>query len=954
MHTLNMDFETYGTVDIMKAGSYAYINGYAFRPLLLAWSIDGGPVEQIDFTLFEEQPDMGWWKNKLNDPDYVKIAWNVTFEREVFRSYFCINSPIEQWSDTMVWSRYAGYPGSLGAAGEALGLSEDKAKMAEGKKLIQFFCKPFKGLRHDPRKYPERWELFKQYNRQDVVAEMEIRKIISQKATLPKREQILWEIDQKINDRGILIDTQMCEQAIKMANHQKEKLLEEATAITRLDNPNSVQQLKDWLQLDEEQTLRKKDVAELLGTVTDDQQKRVLQIRQELGKSSVKKYDAMMRCVCPDNRARGTLQFYGAGRTGRWCLTGDHEVLTQDGWVRIDEWDGGRIACWNPQGAVLSFQKCDQVSFDYDGPMYDYEDTRISQISTPDHKMYYKPRYTSDFVVGTVEEMAKHRPGIPLTGRRTASPTLGRNELRVLIMVQADGHYTQDGILRLRFARKRKIERCKQLLRKCEIMFTYAPYADGTATFSIPLRAQPIWLRMFRKKVFDWWMINEDPDVFFEELPLWDGCWVGPNSQQYCTTKKQNADVVQALAHLSGRTAVIVSKDSGNPGWNTRYAVNIWEKPGEAHEIKAKPIILNFSGKVYCAVTPTGFFLVRRNGRVWITGNSGRQIQPQNYPQNHIGDGSMRDLEYARKLVKEGDETGLELFFGSVNDTLSQLTRTALIPRPGCKFVVADFSAIEARVIAWLADEKWRIKTFAEGKDIYCASASQMFHVPVEKHGVNGHLRQKGKIAELALGYGGGVGALTAMGALDMGLTEEELPDIVDMWRKASPKIVQLWYTLGDAVMQVTKGTDNYIRIPRLGRIYMESPGALVIELPSGRNLYYVNPQIGLNRFGGESFTYMGVNMGKWTRLESFGGKIVENCIQSCARDCLGTMLHRLSKIGIYPVTSIHDEVVLEAPEDEAEQTLQRVLDIMATPITWAPGLLLKGAGYIGSFYFKD
>lgn len=651
IHTLNMDFETYGTVDIMKAGSYAYINGYAFRPLLLAWSIDGGPVEQIDFTLFEEQPDMGWWKNKLNDPDYVKIAWNVTFEREVFRSYFCINSPIEQWSDTMVWSRYAGYPGSLGAAGEALGLSEDKAKMAEGKKLIQFFCKPFKGLRRDPRKYPERWELFKQYNRQDVVAEMEIRKIISQKATLPKREQLLWEIDQKINDHGILIDTQMAQNAVAMANHQKEKLIEEAVAITRLDNPNSVQQLKDWLGLDEEKTLRKKDVAEMLGTVTDDQQKRVLQIRQELGKSSVKKYDAMLRSACPDDRVRGSLQFYGAGRTGRWA---------------------------------------------------------------------------------------------------------------------------------------------------------------------------------------------------------------------------------------------------------------------------------------------------------------GRLIQPQNYPQNHIGDGSMRDLEYARKLVKEGDDDGIELLFGSVNDTLSQLTRTALIPRPGCKFVVADFSAIEARVIAWLADEKWRIKTFAEGKDIYCASASQMFHVPVEKHGVNGHLRQKGKIAELALGYGGGVGALTAMGALDMGLTEEELPDIVDMWRKASPKIVQLWYTLGDAVMKVTKGTDNYIKIPRLGRIYMENPGALVIELPSGRNLYYINPQIGLNRFGGESFTYMGINLGKWTRLESFGGKITENCIQAIARDCLGTMMHRLSKIGIYPVTSIHDEVVLEVPEDEAEQTLQRVLDIMSTPITWAPGLLLKGAGYIGSFYFKD
>ena len=938
----------------MKAGSYAYINGDGFLPLLLAWSIDGGEVQQIDFTRGEVlHPG---WRLLLNNPDYIKIAWNVTFEREVFRSFFCINSPIEQWSDTMVWSRYAGYPGSLGAAGEALGLSEDKAKMAEGKKLIQFFCKPFKGLRRDPRKYPERWELFKQYNRQDVIAEMEIRKIISQKATLPKREQILWEIDQKINDQGILIDTQMCEQAIKMANHQKEKLLEEATAITRLDNPNSVQQLKDWLQLDEEQTLRKKDVESLLGKVTDDQQKRVLQIRQELGKSSVKKYDAMLRCVCPNGRARGTLQFYGAGRTGRWCLTGDHEVLTPDGWVRLDEWKGGQIICWNKDNQAYSFQKSEKVEFDYSGVMYEFNDTRIKQICTPEHKMLYKfNERTTYWREGTAEQLWDHRPIIPMLGYRPTAQSSNRDQLRVLIMTQADGHFTDDGILRFRFKKRRKIERCKHLLRKCEITFTErCNNADRSTDITIPLRFLPLWLRQFSDKTFGWWMLNEDADVIFEELPEWDGYRCGPNSVQYSTCNKQNADIIQACAHLSGRTANILAKEGRKENWNTCYVVNIWNTPGAEHELCRKGTKSEYSGKVYCASTPTGYFMVRREGTVWITGNSGRQIQPQNYPQNHIGDGSMRDLEYARKLVKEGDETGLELFFGSVNDTLSQLTRTALIPRPGCKFVVADFSAIEARVIAWLADEKWRIKTFAEGKDIYCASASQMFHVPVEKHGVNGHLRQKGKIAELALGYGGGVGALTAMGALDMGLTEEELPDIVDMWRKASPKIVQLWYTLGDAVMQVTKGADNYIKIPRLGRIYMENPGALVIELPSGRNLYYINPQIGTNRFGGESFTYMGINLGKWTRLESFGGKITENCIQAIARDCLGTMMHRLSKIGIYPVTSIHDEVVLEVPEDEAEQTLQRVLDIMATPITWAPGLLLKGAGYIGSFYFKD
>lgn len=648
MHTISCDFETYGTVDITKAGSYAYIQGSGFLPLLLAWSIDGGPVQQIDFATHQLERES--WYDLLNNPDYQKIAWNATFEREVFRSYFGITSPIEQWSDTMVWSRYAGYPGSLGQAGEALGLSEDKAKMAEGKKLIQFFCKPFKGMRRDPAKYPERWELFKEYNRRDVEAEMEIRRIISEKAKLPAREQKLWEIDQKINDQGILIDMQMVDQAILMAEHQKEKLVQEAVNITRLDNPNSVQQLKDWLGLEDEATLRKKDVAEMLGTVTDDQQKRVLQIRQELGKSSVRKYDAMKRAACPDNRVRGSLQFYGAGRTGRFA---------------------------------------------------------------------------------------------------------------------------------------------------------------------------------------------------------------------------------------------------------------------------------------------------------------GRLIQPQNYPQNHIGDGSMEDLEYARRLVKEGDEEALQLFFGSVNDTLSQLTRTALIPSPGNKFVVADFNAIEARVIAWLANESWRIQTFAEGKDIYCASASQMFHVPVEKHGVNGHLRQKGKVAELALGYGGGPGALISMGALDMGLTEEELPELVTKWREASPNIVRLWYKLGDACIKAVKGTDNYVRIPRLGVIECTN-GTLKIKLPSSRVLYYIDPQIGTNRFGSESLTYMGLNLGKWSRLETFGGKITENVIQAIARDCLCTVLHRLSKIGLYPVTTIHDECVLEVPEAEAEDKLKEVLALMAQPISWAPGLVLKGAGYLGDFYYKD
>ena len=343
------------------------------------------------------------------------------------------------------------------------------------------------------------------------------------------------------------------------------------------------------------------------------------------------------------------------------------------------------------------------------------------------------------------------------------------------------------------------------------------------------------------------------------------------------------------------------------------------------------------------------FYGAGRTGR-W----AGRLIQPQNYPQNHIGDGSMRDLEYARKLVKEGDDDGIELLFGSVNDTLSQLTRTALIPSPGNRFVVADFNAIEARVAAWIAGEKWVLDAFAAGKDIYCETASRMFHVKVEKHGENGHLRQRGKQALLSCQYGGATGALIAMGAVQAGMKEEELPELVERWREANPNIVNLWYKLGDACLKAVKGEDNYIRIKNLGVVRCENE-MLKIGLPSGRDLYYVKPALGLNRFGGESVTYMGINLGKWSRLESFPGKWLENATQAIARDCLCTVLYRLSKrFGVYPITSIHDEIVLEAPADRAEETLQKVLAIMAEPIPWAPGLVLKGAGYTAPWYYKD
>lgn len=333
------------------------------------------------------------------------------------------------------------------------------------------------------------------------------------------------------------------------------------------------------------------------------------------------------------------------------------------------------------------------------------------------------------------------------------------------------------------------------------------------------------------------------------------------------------------------------------------------------------------------------FYGANRTGRY-----SGRLIQVQNLPQNHLP-----DLEQARTLIRNGQFEAAEMLYNSVPAVLSELIRTAFIPKPGCRFYVADFSAIEARVIAWLAGEYWRQQVFADGGDIYCASASQMFHVPVEKHGINGHLRQKGKIAELALGYGGSVGALKAMGALQMGLAEEELKPLVDAWRQANPQIVQLWWEVDravkDCVKQKTTTQTHGIR-------FMYQSGILFITLPSGRRLAYVKPRMGENKFGGEAVTYEGVGTAKkWERIESYGPKFVENIVQAIARDILAKAMLRLDKAGYKIVMHVHDEVVIEAP---MASSLEDICFIMGQTPVWAGGLLLRADGYVCDFYRKD
>lgn len=656
---LSIDLETYSNVPI-KYGVYPYAESPDAEILLFGYSINDEPVIVVDVANGEKIPD--YILKALTDDSVIKWAFNASFERiflsywlkrnypEYFESYSIPEDSVgnyldpSSWRCSMIWSAYMGLPLSLEGVGAVLGLEEQKLK--EGKDLIRYFCVPCKPTkvnggrtRNMPSDAPDKWELFKKYNKRDVEVEMSIQQKLS-RFPVPDSVWDEYHIDQEINDRGILLDMDVVTNAIKFDAFSKARLMGTLKDKTELENPNSVTQMKDWLISKgvETDSLDKKAVIELLKTVPSDVAD-VLKLRQQLAKSSVKKYQTMQNSVCADGRARGMFQFYGANRSGRWA---------------------------------------------------------------------------------------------------------------------------------------------------------------------------------------------------------------------------------------------------------------------------------------------------------------GRIIQLQNLPQNH-----MTDLEDARDIVKSGDYELMNMLYDDVPDALSQLIRTAFIPKQGCKFCVSDFSAIEARVIAFLAKENWRMKVFKENGDIYCASASAMFHVPVEKHGVNGHLRQKGKIAELALGYGGSVGALTAMGALDMGLSEDELQPLVDSWRASNPNIVQFWWDVDRCVKTAIKqrtATETH------GIRFVYQSGMLFIVLPSGRRLCYVKPKIGENKFGGESVTYEGVGTNKkWERIESYGPKFVENIVQAISRDILCHAMRTLYHCFI--VGHVHDELIIETPMDA---DLNAICEQMGRTPKWIDGLLLRADGYETAFYKKD
>jgi len=657
MSRLNIDIETYSSVDIKKSGLYKYVQASDFQVLLFAYSLDGDPVQVVDLAQGEQIPQQ--IIGALFNPSVEKRAWNAAFEWYSLSKLFCLPHDqmvtwLDQWKCSMIHSYYCGYPGSLAAAGEVVGIPSDKKKMSVGGALIRTFCIPCKPTKSNgnrtrtlPHHEPEKWQTFKHYCAGDVYAEMAIADKLDA-FPVPEPEWQLWRLDMRINERGVQCDRQMVESAIRMLDEETKALITEAVQLSGIENPKSVQQLTQWL---EEETgevvsdLRKGTVAKMVERLDPGKAKRVLEIRQELSKSSTKKYAAMRETICDDGRIRGLLQFYGANRTGRWA---------------------------------------------------------------------------------------------------------------------------------------------------------------------------------------------------------------------------------------------------------------------------------------------------------------GRLVQVQNLPRNNLP-----AIELAREYAAKGNAFFLKLLYGSLSDTLSQLIRTALIARPNTTLHVADFSAIEARVLAWLAGEQWRIDVFRTHGKIYEASASQMFGVPIEQIGKGSELRQKGKVAELALGYQGGPGALISMGALEQGLTEEELPEIVERWRNANRAVVEFWRSIeGAALHAVQTGEAVGLRGLVIAREMDSRTGQdfMTIRLHSGRKLYYPKPYISENQFGRPAIHYYGVEGGKWSVLSTYGGKLTENVVQAISRDCLANALMKLDAAGFEIVMHVHDEIVAEAEGDHLEE----MLDIMRAPILWAPGLPLDAAGFISNFYMKD
>lgn len=988
-----LDLETYSEIDI-KNGAYKYAEGAEI--ILFSYAIDDAPARVVDVAHGEAYPPAV--VDAFNDPDCICIAHNAQFDRTVLKKFVPAVANPRRWKDSMIKAYSLSLPGSLAALCEYCGLPVDKAKDKEGGMLVRKFCVPQKSGRCLPSANDPDWQKFINYARLDVEAMREVWRRLPNWNDTPAF-WAEWHIDQDINDRGMRIDLGLASCAIEASAEVAEKSNATVQRITEGKAKTAGQRdvlMRFLASLGYDvNDMRKSTLERALDDPSlPDEARELILARLQAAKASVKKYEALIRCTNTDGRLRGCLLFCGAQKTGRWCLTGDHEVLTPGGWVRLDEWQGGEIACWNQQNEVISFQRAGRVDFEYCGKMFATESKRCMQICTPDHKIPYLNKrgfWDSD----NMENLAPHRFEIPYTGFRSVSPNTDSAELRVLIMTQADGHYTPDGAVRYHFRKARKIERCKALLRRAGIVFCVYENTDGSTYIEIKTRHVPLWLRMFESKTFGGWILNESPDVVFDELLYWDAYRCGPNSMQYSSTNKQNVDMLQALAHLSGRAATLLDRKARKDNWNTCYTLNIWLTPGGRHQMRREYTReIEFSGRVYCATTATGFFTVRRNGVVWITGNSGRLFQPQNLPRGTL---APDQVETAIDAIKTGITP---LLYDDVNAVVSSCLRGAIIAATGAKLVVADLSNIEGRVLAWLAGESWKLDAFraydrGEGVDLYKATYARTFGIkPAD---VTKKQRQIGKVLELAMGYMGGVGSFLAF-ATAYGVDLKELADhtwealdrntlmlahdqwdffrsknmtngldettwaalnaIKLAWRDAHPAITRFWHNTEQQVEAA------FGRAPQVSGYYPVdfrlTKFGLACRLPSGRVMAYPRAELPADESERCLFKYyapLKVRKG-FAMSRTHAGKIVENITQAVARDVLAANLARVEAAGYQIVLSVHDELITETLDAgefcDLGYSAGGLAALMATPPKWAKDLPLAAAGFESYRYKKD
>lgn len=997
MKYLFADLETFSPLNLPQVGSFRYAEDCEI--LLWGYAIDNEPARVWDCTnpQTKEMPEALAKALKEVQAGERKIVWHngMMFDTVVLAAHG-YHIPLEMIVDTMVIAYQHGLPGALGDLCDVLRMPTDKAKDKDGKRLVQLFCKPqpecYKVRRHDRYTKPEDWIKFVNYCRLDVEAERELFK------ALPKWNCTEWEhrlqvLDAEINRRGVKVDIELAKAAVELSERRKGILAEETQRQTNGEVGAATQRdaLIDYMAREYGWKIDTMTKAELEKRVDDpsvpEPVRELLKLRLMSTKTSIQKFKALLRRVNKDGRMRGGLQFRGAARTGRWCLTGDHEVLTPNGWVRLDEWQGGEIACWNVDETV-DFMEAKALAFPYEGEMCAIESKRVSQISTPDHRMACAWGTKREWRVKTAEECALGKVRIPYYGRRKL-PWFCVEEipLRVAVMTQADGHFSSRGRVTFHFKKERKVARCQMLLSAAGIRFSRNTYETGTV-FTVYPSDIPEWLRAFEEKVFSPALFDADPDVFFDELSFWDGSVSTKNSFQYSTAVRANADFVQAFAHMSGRAAILLERPGRKEGWSTIYTLNIWENGSnrsvvmpEAHSKQA------FKGTVYCAETKTGFFMVRRNGRVWVTGNSGRGMQLQNLARPTM---PQREIDFAAAVLKDGT---FECFYEDPSSVLPNLLRGEIIAPAGKKLIVADYSNVEGRVLAWLAGEEWKLQAFRDfdaghGHDLYKLAYARAFGVKPED--VTKPQRQIGKVLELALGYGGGAAAFARF-ASGYGMNLNEMAEYVKssapradwldaadsysffaekkmtggleretfiacetlkrLWRKTNPKIVALWKNVGQAVQKAIVSRESV----RVGYVaFARTESFLVIRLPSGRLLCYPSPKTNPG-VGKDSFTYMGVNQfsRKWEKIESYGAKNVENITQAVACDLLSEGLLRMDAAGYKTVLTIHDEAITEAPDTD-EYTFKKMEHLMSTLPDWAPGLPLVAAGYEAYRYRKD